>query len=56
MRRFSEDLRHRLLLDRKHHFVHLLIWQTHIRLHHLGVRIILSELREEFWILRYVKP
>ena len=25
---------------------------THIRLHHLGVRIILSELREEFWILR----
>jgi hypothetical protein len=26
--------------------------QTHIRLHHLGVRIVLSELREEFWILR----
>jgi hypothetical protein len=47
----SEDLRHPLLLDVKHHFVHLLIWQTHIRLHHLGVRIILSELREEFWIL-----
>ena len=32
-------------------FVHLLIWQTHIRLHHMGVQIILSELREEFWIL-----
>jgi len=29
-----------------------LIMQTHIRLHHLGVRIVLSELREEFWILR----
>ena len=26
--------------------------QTHIRLHHLRVRIVLSELREEVWILR----
>jgi len=48
----SKDLHHSILLDGKHHFVYLLIWQTHIRLHHLGVRIILSELREEFWILR----
>ena len=48
----SKDLRHPLLLDAKHHFVHLLIWQTHIRLHHLGEQLILSELREEFWILR----
>jgi len=48
----SEDLRHPILLDGKHHFVQLLIWHTHMRLHHLGVRIILSELREEFWILR----
>jgi len=43
---------HPLLLDGQHHFTKLLILQTHIRLHHLGVRIILSELREEFWILR----
>jgi len=48
----SGDARHPLLLDGKHHFVSLLIWHTHVRLHHLGVRIILSELREEFWILR----
>ena len=48
----STDLCHPILLNGKHHFLHLLIWQTHIRLHHLGVRIILSELREEFWILR----
>ena len=48
----SKDLVHPLMLDRKHHFVHLLIWKTHIRLQHLGVRIILSEFREEFWILR----
>jgi hypothetical protein len=47
----SEDVRHPLLLDGKHHFVQLLIWQTQIRLHHLGVRIILSEIREGFWIL-----
>ena len=44
----SEDLRHLILLDGKHHFVQLLIWHAHIHLHHLGVRIILSELREEF--------
>ena len=30
----------------------LSIMQTHIRLHHMGVLIVLSELREEFWILR----
>jgi hypothetical protein len=30
----------------------LLLWQTHIRLHHLGVRIVLLEIRQEFWILR----
>jgi hypothetical protein len=44
--------RHPLLLDGQHYFTKLLILQTHIRLHHLGVRIILAELREEFWILR----
>jgi len=42
---------HPLLLDGQHHFTKLLILQTHIRLHHLGVRLILAELREEFWIL-----
>ena len=40
------------MLAGEHHFVQLLVWHTHIRLHHLGVRITLSELREEFWILR----
>jgi hypothetical protein len=43
---------HPILLHGSHHFTALLIKQTHIRLHHLGVRIMLSELREEFWILR----
>ncbi|GFQ73770.1 integrase catalytic domain-containing protein [Trichonephila clavata] len=43
---------HPLILDGNHSFVHLLIQYTHIRLHHLGVRIVLSELRSTFWILR----
>lgn len=46
------DTQHPLLLDGNHSFVHLLIQHTHIRLHHLGVRIVLSELRSTFWILR----
>lgn len=43
---------HPLLLDGNHHFTKLLILETHTRLHHFGVRIVLSELRTEFWILR----
>ena len=43
---------HTTLLHGSHHFTGLLIMQTHIRLHHLRVRIVLSELREEFWIFR----
>jgi len=43
---------HPLLFDGQLHFTKLLILQTHIRLHHLGVRVILAEFREEFWIAR----
>jgi len=50
--KLSREQCHPLLLDSWHHFTKLLILQTHIYLHHLGVRIILAELREEFWILR----
>jgi hypothetical protein len=39
---------HPILLHGSHHCTALLIMQTHIRLRHLGVRIVLSELREEF--------
>ena len=48
----SYEQRHPAILDGDHQFTRLLIKQTHIRLHHLGVRILLGELREEFWILR----
>ena len=43
---------HSLFLDGYHRFSELLILQAHIRLHDFGVRIILSQLRSEFWILR----
>jgi len=46
------DTKHPILLDGTHPFVKLLIQYTHVRLHHLGVRIVLSELRTSFWILR----
>ena len=48
----SREWIHPILLHGSHHFTALLIMQTHIRLHHLGVRIVISELREEFWMLR----
>jgi len=48
----SRKQRHTLLSVGRHHFTKFLILQTHIRLHHLGVHIILAEPREEFWILR----
>ncbi|GFS96917.1 amine oxidase [Nephila pilipes] len=48
----STDVRHPLLLEGNHPFVLLLIKSTRVRLHHLGTRIVLSELRSDFWILR----
>ncbi|GFS68325.1 uncharacterized protein NPIL_139361, partial [Nephila pilipes] len=48
----SIDVRHPLLLEGNHPFVQLLIKNTHVRLHHLGTRIALSELRSDFWILQ----
>jgi len=43
---------HLILLDASHHVTHLLIRHTHVQLHHLGDRVVLSHLRHEFWILR----
>ena len=44
--------KHPILLDGSHHVTHLLIRHTHIQLHHLRFRVVLSPLRHEFWILR----
>jgi hypothetical protein len=48
----TREQQHPLLLDGGHRFTELLILQTHTQLHHFGVRIVLSQLRSEFWILR----
>jgi hypothetical protein len=50
--KLSTNEKHPLLLDGDHHFTQLLIRQTHVLLHHLGVRVVLSELRDNYWILR----
>ena len=51
----SREQRHTLLLAGTHRFTELLILQTHIRLHHFGVRVVFSELRTEFWIVRGIQ-
>ena len=48
----SHTEKHPIILDGSHYITHLLIRHTHIQLHHLGVRVVLSHLRHEFWILR----
>ncbi|GBN71615.1 hypothetical protein AVEN_198727-2-1, partial [Araneus ventricosus] len=48
----TSEEKHPLLLDGSHHFVQLLIRHTHVRLHQLGVRTVLSELRSNYWIRR----
>jgi len=48
----SRDEKHPTHLDGRHPFTELLIRHKHFNLHHLGLRIILSELRAHFWILR----
>ena len=48
----NREQRHPLLLAGTHRFTELLILQTHIQLHHFGVRIVLSELRTEFRIVQ----
>lgn len=50
--RLTPNEKHPIILDGSHHFTKLLIMQTHVQLHHLGVHIVLTELRQQFWILR----
>ncbi|GFS78744.1 integrase catalytic domain-containing protein [Nephila pilipes] len=50
--KLKKYVRHPFLLEGNHPFVLLLIRNTHVRLHLLGTRIVLSELRSDFWILR----
>jgi len=47
----SREQRHPLLIAGSHRFTELLNLQVHIRLHHFGVRFVLSEFLTEFWIV-----
>ena len=49
------EQKHPLLLDGAHRFMELLILQTHVRLHHFGIRIILSRFEASFGSLGLVK-
>ena len=46
------DEKHPTLLYGRHPFTQLLIRHTQLKLQHLGLRIVLSEIRAQFWILR----
>ncbi|XP_042904345.1 uncharacterized protein [Parasteatoda tepidariorum] len=48
----SESEKHPILLEGSHPFASLLIRHTHLKMHHLEVRIVLSQLRSKWWILR----
>ncbi|RLU22169.1 hypothetical protein DMN91_006550 [Ooceraea biroi] len=45
------DFRHPIVLDPKHPLTKSLIEYTHQRLNHAGIHIVMSTLRERFWVL-----
>ena len=48
----TEDQKHPILLDAKHHVTTLIVEQSHQRVMHNGVKETLTELRSRFWIVR----
>ena len=46
-----ENFKYPILLPSKHKLVKLLIVEYHLSLHHAGLHILLSNLREKFWII-----
>ncbi|KAJ4440622.1 hypothetical protein ANN_08768 [Periplaneta americana] len=48
----SFNEKHPLILNGNHHFSFLLIRHTHAKLHHQGLRTVLSDIRERFWFIR----
>jgi len=48
----SHDEKHPTLQDGRHPFTQLLIRHYHLKLLHLGLRIVLFKLRAHFWMLR----
>lgn len=52
MRKDLEAFRFPIVLPSKHHIVKKLIFEKHIDLCHSGLQVLMSTLRENFWIIR----
>ena len=47
-----EPMRHPIILDKKHHFTHLVVNECHARVMHGGVKETITELHSKYWIVR----
>lgn len=44
--------KHPILMPSKHHFVKLIVWDSHDKVFHGGISETLTEIREKYWIIR----
>ncbi|GIY05155.1 reverse transcriptase [Caerostris darwini] len=51
-RKDQESFRYPILLPSKHHIVDKLIFEKHVELCHAGIQVLMSTLREEYWIIK----
>ncbi|GIY43386.1 hypothetical protein CDAR_306141 [Caerostris darwini] len=51
-RKDQESFRYPILLPSKHHIVDKLIFDKHVELCHAGIQVLMSTLREEYWIIK----
>ena len=47
----SEEAKHQIVLPKKHHLTDLIVSHEHRRKGHIGPAHVLSELRQEFWVI-----
>ncbi|KAK9745482.1 Integrase zinc binding domain [Popillia japonica] len=48
---FAYDKKHPIILSGKHHLSKLIVTHEHLRLLHAGPQLLLSSLRDKFWII-----
>ncbi|GIX75349.1 hypothetical protein CDAR_507071 [Caerostris darwini] len=51
-RKDQDSFRYPILLPSKHHIVDKLIFEKHVELCHAGIQVLMSTLREEYWIIK----
>ncbi|GIY74956.1 hypothetical protein CDAR_309981 [Caerostris darwini] len=51
-RKDQDSFRYPILLPSKHHIVDKLIFDKHVELCHAGIQVLMSTLREEYWIIK----